>query len=424
MEWLLAGYWAVVAYAIGIGTLLGVQAWEHRRYSLSRRRNPSRQVPAGRVALLVPCKGTDADLEANLQPLFEQDHDNYELIFIVESVEDAAYHPIRRLISRFPGRAAQLVVAGVATVSGQKVHNLLAATENLRPEIRILAFVDADVRPPRDWLRLLTQRLNHFAAATGYRWFVPKRPTLANCLVSSMDCAVVPIMFPGIHHKVWGGSWAIRREIFEAIRLREAWQGTLSDDLVAGNALAASKQMVAFEPTCILPSPIDVNLATVMSFVRRQFTIGRFYSPLLWSLVLVGNCLAQGAFWGSVVGALAGLCLGAAWTWQPAAAAAMLYALHLFRARLRQQASRINLPNHQHELSAAHRFDIWLGPVSGLACCCGLIGSAVGRRIVWKGIEYEMRYGGRILTIGLESGSARSTSANDDQKTSRRRKAA
>ena len=393
------GYWVTASAAIGIAVLLTMQAFEHRRYARSRARQVYASPPTERVVLFVPCKGADSDLQANLRPLFEQDHANYELVFIVESVDDGAYEPIRRLIGEYATREAQIVVAGLATASGQKVHNLLVATENLPPRAGVLAFADADIRPPSSWLRHLTQRLHPFAASTGYRAFVPKRPSLANLLVASIDGAVVPTMFPGIHHKVWGGSWAIRREVFESVRMRDAWQGTLSDDLVAGSVLAHAKQTIALETACILPSPIDVDLRTMLSWVRRQFIIGRFYSPALWSIVLFGNFLGQTVFWGSAAAALCGLSTGAAWTWQPALVVAVLYALGVLRAWTRTRASRIYLPDHQRELAAVHRFDMWCGPLSAVVMCAAMVASAIGRRITWKSNIYEMRYGGQIRRI-------------------------
>ncbi len=290
-------------------------------------------------------------------------------------------------------------MAGLSSDTGQKVHNLLAATENLPQQVDIVAFVDADVRPPRDWLRLLTQRLNHFAVATGYRWCVPKRPTLANCIVASIDSSVVPIMFPGAHHIVWGGSWAMRRKEFDDFSLREAWRGTLSDDLVAANVLARFRSEVSLEPACILPTSLDMDMRTMFAFVRRQFMIGRYYSPVLWSAALAWNCATQAFFWANVAAAFIGLASGASWSWRPAAVAAALYGLHVARAWLRQRASQFYLPRIERALSVSRRFDIVLGPVAALVCCAGLVSSAFGRRIVWKQIAYTMRFGGKIRAI-------------------------
>ena len=84
MQWLVAGYGVLAILAVSFAALLTLQTWEHRRFSRSRTRHPSREPPRGRIALLVPCKGADVDLESNLRPLFEQDHENYEMIFVVE----------------------------------------------------------------------------------------------------------------------------------------------------------------------------------------------------------------------------------------------------------------------------------------------------------------------------------------------------
>jgi hypothetical protein len=399
MSWFQAAYWTVGGACLSIALLLLLQTLEHCRYARSRGRRIGRKAPDDAVALFVPCKGNDSDLEANLRPMFAQDHPNYELAFIVESLTDDAYTPIQRLIAEHPNQRARIVVAGLATDSGQKVHNLLVATKHLPPGVKILAFADADIRPPQDWLRLLTQQLHRLTASTGYRRFVPKRVTLANLIVASIDTAVVPIMFPCIHHKVWGGSWAIRREVFENGQMRDAWQGTLSDDLVASNVLARMKQPLALECACILPSPIDVDMRTMLAWVRRQFIIGRFYSPYLWAIVAAGHCFSQLVFWSSAAAALVGIVRGANWWWQPAAFVGVMYGLQVLRGWLRQAASRIYLPDSQQALRAARLFDIWCGPIASAALFGALVGSAIGRRITWKNNVYEMSYGGQIRKL-------------------------
>ena len=424
MQGLLLAYWAVALAAIITSALLAWQTWEHRRFVRSRIRNPSIIPCRGRVALFVPCKGCDPDLEANLRPLFEQDHGNYELIVAVESLADAACSVINRLIDQHPQHKVTLVVAGNTSTHGQKVHNLLAATANLPPEIRILAFVDDDVRPPSHWLRMLTQRLNEYVASTGYRWFVPERPTFANCLLSSVNAAVIPIMFPGYHHKVWGGSWAIRRELFDSAGVREAWQNTLSDDLVAGNVLARLRRRISVEPACILPSPVDVNLRAMFSFVRRQYTIGRFYSPALWTVMLIYSCVTQAVFWGTVAAGVYGLATGATGVWWLALVTAVLYALHVFRGRVRQQASRPFMATRWKELAGARRFDIWLAPLASLAICYALVRSAFGRVIAWKDIEYEMCHDGKIRRISRLSQAVCSPTTDSTVEDVRRRLAA
>lgn len=399
MDWITIAYWASAAGAAIFALLLSWQSFEHRRFCRSRSRHRPKQGQGDRIALFVPCKGSDIDLDANLRPLFEQDHGNYEITFIVESERDPACETIRRVIAEYPGTQARLVVAGISSLTGQKVHNLLAATEQVSESIEILVFVDADVRPPRDWLRVLTSRTHVASVSTGYRSFVPKRPSLPNYILAGLNGSVVPIMFPGKHHLIWGGSWAISREAFLASGLREAWRGTLSDDLIATRVMAAAGRRVTAEPMCILPSPIDVNWREMFGFVRRQLIIGRCYTPVHWYALLVGAIVAQGMLFTNLAAAVWGLASGASWTWAPATVAATLYGLHLLRAHYRHDASKYYLPLRQDDLSGAQRFDLWLGPLAGLVGLAGLISSGTTRRIVWKGISYEMEADGAIRSI-------------------------
>jgi hypothetical protein len=399
MEWISTGYWTAVAGAAVFSVLLTWQAFEHRRYARSRSEHRPTVDYRSHVCLFVPCKGSDVDLEDNLRPLFEQDQGDYEIVFIVESSDDPAALTIRRVMQQYPGIPSRLVVAGLSTTSGQKVHNLLVATENLPRHVEVLAFVDADVRPPRHWLRLLTGRLHNIPVSTGYRSFVPKRVTFANLTLSSINGSVIPIMFPGKHHLIWGGSWSITRQVFESSGLREDWTGTLSDDLIATRVMARVQQRVAAEPMCILPSPLDVDLRGMFSFVRRQLIIGRCYVPVHWYALLLGSGMLQLMIWGSLAAAIGGWFSGAAWSWQPAAGCGLLYAFHVGRASLRHQASQYYLRDLQPELKAVHRFDLWLGPIAGLVGWLGLVSSAFSRQIVWKGIAYEMRPGGAIKKI-------------------------
>ncbi|MEN6557522.1 MAG: glycosyltransferase, partial [Thermoguttaceae bacterium] len=241
----------VLAGAIIIESLLlALLTWEHRRYVRSCMRNLSRHQPDGRVALFVPCKGLDLDLAGNLRAILRQDCDNYEVTFIVENIDDPAYEAIRHAMSRHPWVPAKVVVAGRAADCGQKVHNLLVATEHLSQRIQYLAFVDSDARPRPEWLRALVSRLDrpNLGAVTGYRWFTPDRSTVANALVYSMNCDVMSFLTRSSHHLIWGGSWAIRRDVFESIELRDAWQRTLSDDLVASRLMRSHGLEVRLEP--------------------------------------------------------------------------------------------------------------------------------------------------------------------------------
>ena len=114
--------------------LIIVQTWEHGRFARARLGQIHRYGSAGRVMLTVPCRGTDVGFQRNLDTLFHQDYDDYQVRFVVESTNDPAYQVISRLIDTHPEIEAEIVVAGKTQRSGQKVHNLLAATRQFARE--------------------------------------------------------------------------------------------------------------------------------------------------------------------------------------------------------------------------------------------------------------------------------------------------
>jgi len=364
-------------------------------------RGLERYQPAGRIALFAPCKGFDIDLAANLRALMEQDYDNYEVTFIVESTDDPAYPEIRRAIREHAWVPSRVVVAGRATDSGQKVHNLRVATQHLSRRIKYLAFVDSDARPRPEWLRMLVARLDQpgVGAVTGYRWFTPERPTLANALIYSMNCDVISLLTRSSHCLIWGGSWAIRRDTFEAIDLHRAWKGTLSDDLVASKLMRRMRLEVRFEPACVVESPLDQSFGQAMSFIRRQYLIARLYTFDWWALgLLAATC--SNVVWLGNLGMLAwSLLSGSPSPWIPLAVSAALYLVTVYRGALRQDLVKTYFPHWEKASRPIRRFDVWANPAVEFAHWIGVVISSVGRHIVWRGIRYHVLPGGHVQKI-------------------------
>ncbi len=403
--------------------LLALQTWEHRRYVRSCMRGIAKARPTGRVALFAPCKGLDLDLERNLRALFEQDYDDYEITFIVESTDDPACAIIRRSMAAHPWVPARVVVAGLATDSGQKVHNLRVATQHLSRQVKYLAFVDSDARPRPHWLRNLVCRLDEpgLGAVTGYRWFTPERATMANALVYSMNCDVVSLLTRSSHYLIWGGSWAIRRDLFDELKLREAWQGTLSDDLVASRLMRRAKKEVRFEPACVVASPLDLSLPNAMGFIRRQYVIARLYTFDWWLLSLVSATLSN-LIWLGNLGVLAwSWVTGSPSPWIPVGVSAVLYLVTVYRGSLRQSLVETYFPHWERASRRIRRLDVWANPIVELAHWIGVASAGVGRRILWRGIRYDVLPGGHVQTI-IRGQHLQSTDANADDEVVRYRK--
>ena len=416
MEYIVFSVYCLFAFlALVQAALAGLQTWEHRRFARSRLKSLQDCRPRGKAMLFAPCKGIDLDLRQNLQRLYDQDYEEYEITFIVQSRSDPARELVEKVMAENRHIRSHLVIAGKADASGsgknsgQKVHNLRVATENLAADIDYLVFVDSDAQPRREWLRALvgrlgTRRRTGMGAATGYRWMVPQRATLANYLLYSINCGVTSLLGSRSCYPVWGGSWALRRETFESIGLHGRWEGTLSDDLVASQVLKEQNHPVQYEPACLVASPVDNNLYDTFSFLRRQYLITRFYVPGWWTLgmatITVANLIWPASFAAIAFGLWSGSSLFAsAWLWLPAAVLTIFYAMGIYRGWLRQSLVGLYFPHLREQLRGARLFDIWAGPLAALAHWAALIAASCGRTITWRNITYRLYRGGRVETV-------------------------
>lgn len=402
--WLIA-YLVLVGLAVAQSLAMVLQTWEHRRYGRSCMRGLDRHRPTGRAVVYAPCKGIDVDLEENLRALLRQDYHDYEVTFIVQSDDDPAVEVIRRVMADHRRGTARMVIAGEATETGQKVHNLRCGTAGLSPEVEYLAFVDSDARPRPEWLRLLIAQLceGTTGAVTGYRWFVPQRDSLANHLLYSMNCEIMSLLGRSSHCLVWGGSWGIRREVFESIDLHSAWAGTLSDDLVATRQLRRGRLRVRFEPGCVVASPLDYSIGEMLSFVRRQYLMARFYVPGWWALAIAASTFTNLVWLGSLAVLGGSLVYGSPPAWIPGCGCVVLYLLGVYRGSLRQDLLDTYFPDRREGLRNVRRFDVWLSPLARLVHWLAVLGSLFGRHTTWRGIRYRVFRGGQIRIVGRDN---------------------
>jgi hypothetical protein len=400
---LFAGMLLLVAMslaAIVVSLLVSLYQWEASRYVRRRLRSyqeDREKQYTPQVSVLVPVKGLDLGLEDNLAALFQLDYPHYSLVFIVESEDDPAVPIVDRLVAQ-ASVPCRRVVAGISGDSGQKVHNLRVATSKVYSHGEVLAFVDADARPHPSWLRKLVSLLGQrrVGASTGYRWMVPERLSLANLVLYAANSGVAGLLGRQNYNLIWGGSWALRRETFEKIRLHDEWWGTLSDDLVAARAVSRHGRDICFEPGTLCASPVDVDWFQLFEFVRRQYVIARRYAPFHWRWGFVGTTLMQLGFWGNVAAAIGLLATGRIEWVASAATAVFLYGLAMLRAWYRQDVARKALPALAGKLRWPARFDILASPFVGLISWLTMLSSAFGDCITWRDVRYRIRPGGQI----------------------------
>jgi len=248
------------------------------------------------VTVIAPCKGLDGGLMENLAVLLKQDYPNYEVIFVVDDEADEAVAAIKAVSGRAAAGAKQtrLVTAPKATDSSQKVQNLREAVQYVSEKSKAVVFVDSDARPNENWLRNLVAPLQDekIGAATGYRWFFSTIPTFASEILSIWNASIASALGPNIKTNFcWGGSMAIRRDIFEKLDIREKWGGTLSDDFVVTQAMNEANLAIYFVPQALTASIENCNSTGLLEFTTRQMKIARVYASKLWLMSLFGSGL-------------------------------------------------------------------------------------------------------------------------------------
>jgi cellulose synthase/poly-beta-1,6-N-acetylglucosamine synthase-like glycosyltransferase len=328
------------------------------------------------VAVFCPCKGIDPEFEENIRSIVDQDHPDYRVYFIVEAENDPAYGALKHL------GATDILVAGHATDRGQKVHNLAFAVKHVARAAAIYAFCDSDGRYPPDWLSNLIPPLAEadVGVATGYRWYVAHPPTFTNLLRSAWNA----VSISGLGHPqrgfAWGGSLAIRRDIFERIGVIDAWKGSVSDDYSITRAAQASGLKIIFVPQCLIPTYGECGWDELLEFTTRQMIITRVYYRGLWQVALVSYVLFSIAFVGLALAAFGDAAAMLLWL--------MVFGLSAARSWVRLRSVTNLLP--VAVLPNPRWFYILCAPLVSLLYLYNVIRSALSTSIVWRKIQYDL----------------------------------
>jgi cellulose synthase/poly-beta-1,6-N-acetylglucosamine synthase-like glycosyltransferase len=343
------------------------------------------------ATIFAPCRGVDQGMLENLDALLSQDYPEYEVVFIVDEETDGATNVIEAAW-REARRQVKLVVAPKATDSSQKVTNLREGIEYADENSEVFVFVDSDARPSRGWLRSLVAPLEDekIGAATGYRWFISKRETVASEMRSMWNASIASALGANRSSNFcWGGSTAIRRETFERLNIRERWRGTVSDDFTLTHATQKAGLDIYFVPQALTASVEDCTVRELFEFTTRQMKITRVYASKLWSLSFFG----AGLFTAVMLTAFAIMIFSKKNDWPVVAAMLTILLVTVFsigKSWYRMRAVRLVLPQHAAKLrrQMLPQLTLWsLTPALFLYNC---VAAWISRSIDWRGTTYDM----------------------------------
>jgi ceramide glucosyltransferase len=345
---------------------------------------------APRTAVICPCRGMEPGLERNLVSLCEFNHQNYEVFFVLASESDPAHSIVKRVATTSRVKA-HVVIAGKPENCSEKVNNLRVAVEQLPEEFEVLVFTDSDGRPGKGWLHHLVAPLNdsRIGATTTMRWLLPNNSAFSTALLASWNSSIVTMLGPHNKNFCWGGGTAIRRAIFDQIGMPEAWQYSFSDDYSLTMMIERSRRQIVFLPECLTPSYVQTDFAGLLEFTNRQIRITRVYKPQMWAIAFATHflfCLTL------LLGLLVAIDLTLAA--RPAFQVTTLLILPLLLAAIRGALRVVGvtdaLPAFRSQIMSQSWIYILLALVVPALYLVNFFASLLGRRIRWRGIDYEL----------------------------------
>lgn len=303
----------------GLTVVMSLAAWVvyAKRRSLARGTTP--------ISVLKPVRGTDDDMEANLESFCRQSHPKYEIIVGSAEPDDPALQIARRVQLRYPHVRLRVVSGQWPSGCNPKVRNL----RNLLAHARYPAVLvsDGDVRADNDYLSVMAGALER-----------PNVGLVSNLVVGigerTLGAACENAQFNGFiaaatsaaalfarHPIVVGKSMLFRRDALTNAGGFAAAADVLAEDYLLGRAVLQAGYRVV---TLGLPIRAFSRDRSLGAMVRRQlrwsqirrhvapaiFALEPLGHPLLWlGLVTVIGCLVQKS---AHLWLIAGLLLGAA----------------------------------------------------------------------------------------------------------------
>ena len=359
--------------------------------------------PRGRVAVILPCKGIDPGFRDNLRAFFDQDYPSLELVFSVATADDPACAEIDAVMEEYAGRVkAYRMVAGIENVRAQKITNLLSAVKWLGASADILVFADSDLRPDSGFVRRLVAPLvlPQVGATTGYRWYAPQDTRLGSILRSTWNAGALPFVSDSKHNFCFGGAMAIRKNVYDIAGIAQAWDRTLSDDLMLTVKVRGLGLETQFVPSCVAVSHEGSTLGQTIEFTNRQSLISKIYFPPLWWGAAIGHSL--GCFF--VVYGLASLLswfIAGGTVALVGSACLLMIPLQWVNALWLLGSVREMLPQLSDSLVRLKWHYMFAASLAPFLSLINTINSLFTNRITWRGVQYELK--SPVETIVLES---------------------
>jgi hypothetical protein len=342
------------------------------------------------AVVILPVRGVDEGFDENVRSILGQSYPKFHLLVVADDPADPAADRIRLMVQESPHVSVSFVVSEPSPLPG-KVNAVRSGLSHLVSEDELLVFADSDIRPGTDWLRQLVQPLadTTVGVATGFRWYVPPRPTFWSLVRAEWNAVSANVLFDPRRAFAWGGSCAIRRDDLPRLRLEERWRDVLSDDLILTQAVREAGLKIAYAPAALVPTFEGANRSVCTEWCFRQMTMATLYLPIVRRYAAAAFAIMDGSVILGIVSLILAPVLGPSYL-VPAALFLAPLPTSVVKASLRRRA----LFSASSSVAEAWHVPPWRLAVAALAVpwvmAFGLLRTRRPRSIRWRGRVYDV----------------------------------
>lgn len=245
---------------------------------LWRRQSPehSKSSFAPKAAVLLPLRGTDPTLEETLHGLLDQNYPNFSITIALDSSDDPVRQVVEKVIEESRSTVIDiLILTDCKSTCSLKCGAIAESIRQLKDDVEVIAFIDADAPPHQNWLRDLVAPLEDesVGVVTGNRWFVPRDGRWGTVTRYLWNAAAVVQVW--LNRIVWAGSMAMRGELARDSELLVAWERALSVDATVTRLVKSRGLEVHFAPTVMIPNRESIGLSQFKIWVERQLVAAK-----------------------------------------------------------------------------------------------------------------------------------------------------
>jgi len=336
------------------------------------------------VSVLKPVRGVDFASYENFKSFCLQNYPEYEILFCVNDLDDAAVPLIRTLAEEFPQRSIRLLSNAAQIGSNRKVNNMALLAREAKYELLVQS--DGDVRVGANYLREVAARFEQ--VETGVVSCFYRGVTQKNVWAEMEALGVATDFSAGVLVAAWmegvtfalGASAATTKMWLHKIGGYETLANVLADDYEIGNrvAKAGGRVMLSRE---------------VVETMYPALTFGKFWQhQMRWARTVrlcrpasyVGLLFTHGLPF-AITGAVA--------TRSAAGALLFMAAYVVLRLTMARTAGVWGLRDE----TARRKW--WMLPLRDLLQFAVWVGSFFSDRIVWGDAEFKLSKNGEMVAI-------------------------